>query len=220
MSLEDDIRKAMMDLGIDTDADEDTSQETKPVKLSKKVENPKTIKKPEPEPEDDYEPEQLQLEFPEDTEQTQEDESQEIYCKIKDGKLALLMPVGLPMEEQEIAGMKVNVLTVSLPDLDAVRLQSLEVFNPFKPQTIVRVPIILEKDNEPESKPVKKQKPAATSEYTGKQASDTDDLVELLALKKSLDGQIKDARASGDESLVNELRKQRRAVRNKINQLS
>ena len=46
-----------------------------------------------------------------------------------------------------------------------------------------------------------------------------DVLTELKNQKQAIDLQIKEARADGDTELVNSLRKQRRALRNKINSI-
>ena len=67
------------------------------------------------------------------------------------------------------------------------------------------------------------QEPHATSEVKTREPVDdvelSENLKEMILLKSDLDSKIKDARSKGDSNLVNELRKQRRRVRKKINGL-
>lgn len=137
-----------------------------------------------------------------------------IYAKIKDGHLALIFPQGIKLKQEVIAGTPVDVLTVDLPDWTNDRLQALPIVQPQEaPKPIQRVPITTPPEQAapvPAPKPPKAPKPPM-------EVGETMD--ELLAQKQDLTSQIAAARAAGDEQLVNELRKQRRVVRGKINQL-
>lgn len=137
-----------------------------------------------------------------------------IYAKIKDGHLALIFPQGLQLKQEIIAGTKVDVVTVSLPDWTNDRLQALTIVTPQEaPQPVKRVPIITPPEQAASAVPAPKPKaPKAPGEIG-------ETLDELIAQKQDLTSQIAAARAAGDEQLVNELRKQRRVVRGKINQL-
>lgn len=136
-----------------------------------------------------------------------------IYAKIKDGHLALIFPQGLQMKQEVIAGTKVDVLTVDLPDWTSDRLQSLTILSPQEaPKPVERVPIVI-----PPEQAAPAPAPAPKAPKAHVEIGETMD--ELLAQKQDLTSQIAAARAAGDEQLVNELRKQRRVVRGKINQL-
>lgn len=137
-----------------------------------------------------------------------------IYAKIKDGHLALIFPQGLQLKQEIIAGTKVDVVTVSLPDWTNDRLQALTIVTPQEaPQPVKRVPIITPPEQAAPAVPAPKPKAPKAPVEIG------ETLDELIAQKQDLTSQIAAARAAGDEQLVNELRKQRRVVRGKINQL-
>lgn len=219
-TLEESIKRCMKELGMEVT--EDTPNQEQPAKPAKKTEKKeevkketkKTAKKAEiPEtfmnPPEDEPPKQQ----PEQYEQ-EDDEIESIFVKISDGTMALLLPAGLQMEKQVIAGMEFNVATVELPDLTSSKLQELAIKigtqsksqpAPKKPQeqpktAIKRQPIIAEKP------------PIKTVVVSG-------DLKDLQEEKARLDAEIKKYRSLGNEEQVNALRKQRRAVRNKINAL-
>lgn len=136
-----------------------------------------------------------------------------IYTKIKDGHLALIFPQGLQLKQEIIAGTKVDVVTVAMPDWTNDKLQSLAIIAPQEaPQPVKRVPITTPPEQAAPAPTPKPKAPKPTMEI-----GETMD--ELLVQKQDLTSQIAAARAAGDEQLVNELRKQRRVVRGKINQL-
>lgn len=136
-----------------------------------------------------------------------------IYAKIKDGHLALIFPQGLQLKQEIIAGTKVDVVTVAMPDWTNDKLQSLAIIAPQEaPQPVKRVPITTPPEQAAPAPAPKPKAPKPTMEI-----GETMD--ELLVQKQDLTSQIAAARAAGDEQLVNELRKQRRVVRGKINQL-
>lgn len=117
------------------------------------------------------------------------------------------------MKQEIIAGTKVDVVTVAMPDWTNDKLQSLAIIAPQEaPQPVKRVPITTPPEQAAPAPAPKPKAPKPTMEI-----GETMD--ELLVQKQDLTSQIAAARAAGDEQLVNELRKQRRVVRGKINQL-
>lgn len=220
-TLEESIKRCMKELGMEVT--EDTPNQEQPAEPTKKTEKKKetkkevkkTAKKDEKIPETFMNPPEDESEQQSDEQPEQEnDEIESIFVKISDGTMALLLPAGLQMEKQIIAGMEFNVATVELPDLTSSKLQELAIKvgtqsksqpAPKKPQeqpktAIKRQPIIVEKP------------PIKTVVVSG-------DLKDLQEEKARLDAEIKKYRSLGNEEQVNALRKQRRAVRNKINAL-
>jgi len=225
-SIEESIKKAMSDLGI-TDSSSPLDKEfhakvpvgTTEVQPAKKLSKTDKVKaaaaKMKLESEESEELENSTVSQSPVNSSEEEPESS-IYCKIKDGKMALIIPQDMKMESTEIGGMTVNVITVSIPDLDSTKLQELtsEVVASVEPEAttklpddtdtseIVRVPIFFSKSYPEFDDDVQNQ------------------LQELHEKKQVLDDLIKQARADQDENLVNEYRKQRRAIRGKISALT
>lgn len=206
MTMEESIKKAMRDLGMDVD---DTAEETPhPEKPSKKqdTKQPKQKKKPQTKPKEDF------MNAPEETAENEDDSAEEVasvFVKLTDTTMALLIPAGLKLEKQVIGDMEFNVATVDLPDLSNKKLQELSIKKqeePTKPAPTEKKPKKVEKSKKPSEKPTKV-------------VVVSDDLKELQEEKARLDAEIKKYRADGDIDMVNALRKQRRAVRNKINKL-
>lgn len=131
------------------------------------------------------------------TEETEssDDETSSLFVKVEDGSMAILIPKNLPLKSKSIAGMDFMVATVKVPDLSLKNLQELTIVdsstNDNSVSEVVRKPILIEKDEQ--------------------------GLQELISMKKELDEEIKINREHGNEEKVSELRKQRRAIRNKIN---
>lgn len=201
MTMEESIKKAMRELGMDVD-DNEVSSETKPSlkKPEKKMKdfmNPPVKEEPKQQP-------QIEESHEDSTEEDEQEDS--IFVKITDDTMALLIPESIHLKSQEISGMKFNVATVSLPDLKDRKLQELTVITgEVHSNQVERTPIISKKEKE-------------TKKLT-KVVVVSGNLVELQEEKSRLDAEIKKARAEGDIDAVNALRKQRRAVRNKINSL-
>lgn len=123
------------------------------------------------------------------------DETSSLFVKVEDGSMAILIPKNLPLKSKSIAGMDFMVATVKVPDLSLKNLQELTIVDSSTKDNgvsdVVRKPILIEKDEQ--------------------------GLQELISKKKELDEEIKINREQGNEEKVSELRKQRRAIRNKIN---
>lgn len=217
MTMEESIKNAMRELGMEVEGDEPITEEQS-VKQSEPKKSPKQAKvekKPEKKIAEDF------INPPEEAVKTDEIEQQEdeeggeeadaIFVKISGGHMAVLLPVGLEMEKQIIGGMEFNVATVELPDLKSSKLQELTIVaqkseQPQPTKLVKRTPIITKKEEKPE-------KPMKVVVVSG-------EVSDLVAEKSRLDAEIKKYRQLGDIDTVNELRKQRRAVRNKINKLN
>lgn len=209
MTMEESIKNAMRELGMEVDGDEPVKEEQpKQSKVEKKVE-----KKPAEDfinpPEEAAETDEIGQQ--EDTES--DEEADAIFVKISGGHMAVLLPVGLQMEKQNIGGMEFNVATVGLPDLKSTKLQELTIIAQKEQPTkqVKRTPIITAPEKP--AKVEQPQKPIKTVVVSGEKS-------DLVAEKSRLDAEIKKYRQLGDIDTVNELRKQRRAVRNKINKLN
>lgn len=203
MTMEESIKKAMRELGMEVDDSDTTSEKVekkpsiskkKPEKIEKKFMNPPVT------------------ESKDKNDSTEEEESEQgdsIFVKVTDDTMALLIPEGIHLESQEISGMKFNVATVSLPDLSNRKLQELSVIiGETHSESVKRTPIISSKSKDKDEK----KQPTKVVVVSG-------NLAELQEEKARLDAEIKKARSEGDTDTVNALRKQRRAVRNKINGL-
>lgn len=205
-NIEESIRIAMRELGIDTD-DTDTEEVVTENDVTEEVED--TI-------------EDTSMDVSEDVEETSEDveESDEsettpaVYVKIKDGVVALIFSSDIEFQHKELGGHLMNVLSFKMPDVTSEKLQELEVISESEEQKQTENEV---KKPEPEKKAVKRT-PIVNKEDSVED-SDDDMLTELKNQKQSIDLQIKEARADGDTELVNSLRKQRRALRNKINSM-
>lgn len=208
MTMEESIKKAMAELGVNID---ETPEEPKQVEKPKK----KVAKKPvrveqvqeEPEQNDEQLDGQMSIEDYEHEVESQESETAEsIFVKISGNTMALMIPAGMKLEKQSIAGMDFEVATVPIPDLNSSKLQELYV-----KKTITTSKPEVEKPQKVEPEKMAK-KPTKTIVASG-------NLDDLHAEKARLDAEIKKYRAAGDMETVNALRKQRRAVRGKINSL-
>lgn len=227
MTMEESIRKAMAELGMDVEEPDTASKpEEKPQKQSKTAEKKSKQTKPQPEPKEQpkdeeeqfmNEPEEEEQEASEQSENEEEDEIDAVFVKITGDTMALMIPEGLKFDQQEVGGIVFNVATVDVPDLNSKKLQELTLIvgnAADNPKVIKRVPII--------TQPKKKEQPKPTSDKTKQPVKvmvESDDIKDLQEEKSRLDAEIKKYRAEGDIDTVNELRKQRRAVRNKINRL-
>ena len=198
LSIEDSIKKAMAELGLDPEEITETPEPEKMVQTPE-VQPTEPEKTPEPEPE-------VTEEFPPNLPNTQSDEPEvskplneeqttqikqntSIYLKIKDGTVALFIPEGAQLGRTEVGGESYSTIVFRAPDLGNTGLQELVQVAQAQPvERVKRVPI-----------------------------SSDSSLIELVREKSRLDEQIKSARQSGDEVLVKQLRKQRRQVREQIN---
>ena len=196
MTMEDSIKKAMLELGIDLGDVPEEPKKTEPVKEKPKPEPVKKQPKVEPEP------------APE-PETKEDDETPTSLCVKMDGDtMALLIPEGLEMEEKEIGGIKFKVATVNKPDFNSDKLQELPLYTEPKPETRVEPKV----ESKPEPKVESKPEPKVEKELPS-------DLEGLMKAKKAVDLEIKEARKAGDTNRVEELRKQRHKLRREINKL-
>lgn len=193
MTMEESIRKAMKELGIEDNTEDATSVEKKPEKKT----NP---------------PEQKPIETPK-----QKLENNSIFVKFTDTNMALLFPVDIQLERKSIGGIDFNVATLPVPNVEDRKLQELELIVE-KPEVVEKKPeqkpvekLGLIADSQVNS-PEKKKTPIVNT-------NDVPELEELKAEKARLDGEIKKYRSEGNMDMVNSLRKQRRIVRGKINKL-
>lgn len=197
------LTRAMRDMGLDLETGEtfmnppqQPKEDTKstPKKENKKVQ--KNKQKPQTSTSKDT------------TNESSEDEN-DICYKVSDGKFVVLIPEDTPIEVVELNGIKFKRILTNLPDLNTDELQVKRVLNTQenKQSQIARVPIFLKK-SEP------------TTNSSSEDFGEHPELEELRAKKQELDSEIARARKDGDIALVNELRKQRRKVRNTINKLS
>ena len=212
VTMEESIKNAMRELGMDVDGDEPAKEEQP--KPKKQPKQPKVTKRAEEKSAEDFinPPEEAtKTDEPEQQEDTESDEEVDaIFVKISGGHMAVLLPVGLQMERQSIGGMEFNVATVGLPDLKSTKLQELIILPQKTEQPVKRTPIISTPEKPKTEQP---KQPTKTVVVSG-------EISDLVAEKARLDAEIKKYRQLGDVDTVNELRKQRRAVRNKINKLS
>lgn len=203
MTITESIKKAMAELGIPSD--EISLDEPKATKLTKKgVSNGENKPKEEP----------FMNPPVEESGESDEDAVLSVFCKVKGDKMVLFFPKDYPFEVTNFGDLMLNTLTFELPDYNNSKLQELSIILSSSQivDKIVRTPIILPKEDK--TKAVKPKTPSRTVD-----SSEGDDLDALTQRKAELDAQIKDARHNGDEELVNQLRKERRVVRGKINKL-
>lgn len=200
------IKKAMAELGIPSDEISlDEPKATKPTK--KEVSNGENKPKEEP----FMNP---PVEESGESGESDEDAVLSVFCKVKGDKMVLFFPKDYPFEVTNFGDLMLNTLTFELPDYNNSKLQELSIIlsSSQTVDKIVRTPIILPKEDK--TKAVKPKTPSRTVD-----SSEGEDLDALTQRKAELDAQIKDARHNGDEELVNQLRKERRVVRGKINKL-
>lgn len=138
----------------------------------------------------------------------------EICCKISGNNLVLMFPKGTEFKTVSVNGIDFDTLTVSLPDVSSTQLQVLSV---VKEKSIVRVPIILNKKTTEKPKTTKTKSPATKPVQS---SGDNIDVEKLRQKKAELDVAIKEARVNDDAGLIEDLRKQRRKIRNEINKLT
>lgn len=145
------------------------------------------------------------------------DDENDLCYKVSDGRVAILIPVDTPVETVEIDGMQFMKFVTDVPDLDTDSLQIKKIYSevlnePIKHnKDVIRVPIFLSNHDE------------NSSESEDKSTENVENCFEIESLrikKQELDKEIAAARKSGDADLVNELRRQRRKIRNTINKLT
>ena len=199
-NIEESIRIAMKELGIDTDDIETEVDETEVEDNSDITEELVEDVKDTVELDDD------------DNTTIDEDGAEEsesnpaVYVKIKDGVAALIFSSDIKFQHKELGGRVMNVLSFKVPDVNSEKLQELELI--LEDETKTKKPEDVKK--------VVDRTPIVKADDT----ADSDDvLTELKNQKQAIDLQIKEARSDGDTELVNSLRKQRRALRNKINSM-
>ena len=203
-NIEESIRKAMIDLGIKPDDATDVAKDLTKHPKSDLKEHKKSI---EDKPEDEVKKSKPK----EDKEDKEDTEPNSLFCKISDGRMALLIPEGIHLDSMEISGVKFKVVTTKIPDISNNNLQELEeVVEDKKPQTKSKTfthKKVLQKSSDltTETKSIVKSEPFS------------ENLDDLKDEKSRLDDAIKQARAAGNQELVESLRKERRAVRKKIN---
>ena len=208
-NIEESIRIAMRELGIDTDdTDTDTEEVVTENDVTEEVED--TIEDTSVDVSEDVE------ETSEDVEESDESETTPaVYVKIKDGVVALIFSSDIEFQHKELGGQPMNVLSFKMPDVSSEKLQELEVISESEKPECTKTEKEVKKP-EPEKKAVKRT-PIVNKEDSTEDSNDV--LTELKNQKQAIDLQIKEARADGDTELVNSLRKQRRALRNKINSI-
>ena len=197
MSIEDSIKNAMKELGIEPDnvvspdppKTEEKTDEVSLEELPDPSPEPTPIEQPEIVPETISLPEVVNS--PSDEETPQIEQNLDIYLKIKDGTMALFIPEGIRLPAEVIEGVKYSTLVFRAPDLGNTQLQALSINSQIK---------------------VKAAEKPVVSHISGDSS-----LEELVKKKSSLDFQIKTARNEGNAELVKQLRKQRRHVREQIN---
>lgn len=214
MTMEESIKRAMQELGVDLGDDTGSMPVSesvkKPTEMKKsaskrmvEIEVPveQSTKKSEPSEEQlDELDGQLSIEdLDSGTAKENDNDDESIFVKLTDTTMALLIPEGLHLETQVIGGETFKVATVSIPDFHNHKLQELTI----------------DKFTSSEEGPVEPKKPVEVSVIH----APGDSLEELRQEKARLDAEIKKYRAEGDLDTVNALRKQRRIIRGKINSL-
>lgn len=211
-TMEEKIRKAMAELGLDPDGGDTNDKPTKVTVKTKQLESTKkeSVSKPTqavvPNKKADVseKPKRAAVVTEKKVEtQTDVQVPQSIFMKISGNHMVLLIPEGLELDKQVIGGNTYNTVAVQVPDFGG-KLYEMPLINAAhtvpKSNTVVRVPIIT-----PKTEP--------------SQSSNDEYLENLLKEKSRLDAEIKAARASHDDNLVNDLRKQRRSIRARINHI-
>ena len=113
----------------------------------------------------------------------------DVFLKLRDGTIALLFPQNIleHLPVSKVNGQDMVQLTFRAPDLGNLNLQQLSILN------------------------VEDSEPTPPMEVT------PTNLLELVQEKSKIDQAIKEARATGQDQQVKELRRQRHVLRNKIN---
>ena len=217
MNMEDSIRQAMKELGIELNQ---PAKEAAPITLP--IPEETQVNSSEISPETDQvlpfdegkaNTQAQQLTFPEFEEEEpaleEEDQQKSIFVKLTDTNMAILFPASLELDKRVIDGVEYNVVTVEIPDLNDRKLQELKSIN--------NAPAV--KAIQPTTQIQKHIKATKVNELI-KTSVSMEDLEALKQEKARLDVEIKQNRAAGNLDTVNVLRKQRRAIRAKINKLS
>ena len=196
MTIENSIEKAMRELGLNLPEQTEVSPITPVVEPKKKKDKKaEPIKKREVTTPQEVQPIKTQQ------------EEQSIFVKFSENTMAILIPENIHITKQVIGDTTFNVTTVEIPDINNKSLQEL---------SCSVTPVVSHTTPQPKKKaaePEKIKKREKTPEIT------TYDLASLKQVKAELDQKIKEARQQGNTEEVNALRKQRRAVRAKINKL-
>lgn len=209
VSMEDVIKRAMKDLGIELPPAQVVTEETAPKEESEVEKTVEMIK--ETVEVAAQHPTALSIEQPptivstpkvapekkQDLNTNSTNSDSQVFLKMKDGTMALFIPVNIQLPAQVIGGVGYHTLVFTAPDLGNTGLQPLKVQNAVIPAT----------------SSVVHRHPIMTPQVT----VDSPDLQQLVAQKVQLDQSIRDARAAKDEATVAELRKQRRLIRRQIN---
>lgn len=216
MNMEDSIRQAMKELGIELNQ---PAKEVAPITLP--IPEETQVNSSEISPETDQvlpfdegkaNTQAQQLTFPEFEEEEpaleEEDQQKSIFVKLTDTNMAILFPASLELDKRVIDGVEYNVATVEIPDLNDRKLQELKSIN--------NTPAV--KAIQPTTQTQKPIKATKVDELI-KTSVSMEDLEALKQEKARLDVEIKQNRAAGNLDTVNVLRKQRRAIRAKINKL-
>ena len=123
------------------------------------------------------------------------------YLKMKDGTMVLFIPSELKLPAQIIDGVEYQTLVFTAPDLGNLGLQELKIQN-----KVTRM------------ERTKSNPPTVISPVSAFSVEENEVTLQQLVFQKvQLDQGIKEARAEGNVNLLNELRKQRRLVRRQIN---
>lgn len=200
VSMEDVIKRAMADLGIEPPPAQEVSKDV-PEKVI-----PEPVIKETPELVEEHPVETVSESIPTigsinekspeenqipDTSSTINNST--VYLKMREGTMVLFIPAGTQLPTQIIDGGEYQTMVFTAPDLGNTGLQPLKIQNAVG-HLVKRQPI---------------------STHTS--SVDTSELQQLLTQKTHLDQSIKEARAANDEARVIELRRQRRLIRRQIN---
>lgn len=240
LTMEEKIRKAMAELGITQNVDKVSSKNLKESNSSKvmkdveesasdfvndaisSVDNTKDVASDEETCENDgvetYESENEETEVEADEPELVQTDSavtnNSLYVKFKGGKIVILIPSELELKEEVIGGNRYKSAVVELPDFNS-SLMELKCVNVVEDNTISKkVDKPQKKKDSKKPQIVKKSNKKPILEDIGENSSKE----ELLDRKAELTKQIAEARKNGDTELVNELRRQRRKIRNELNQ--
>lgn len=196
------LSRAMKEMGLDLETGESFMNRPEPLDTPKSTVQPTKKEKPK-------KAESKPTKKVESVQDTNDSDENDICYKISDGKIAILIPVDTPLDTVELNGVKFQRLVTAIPDVNSSKLQVMKVLPEVSAEeqpSIIRKPIFLKKEEQ------SSVKPQVSYEYS-------EDLDEWKKKKQELDEAIAEARKSGGDTLVNELRKQRRKVRGIINKL-
>ena len=200
MSMEDVIKRAMADLGIESlptqEVSKDVPEKVIPEPLIEETleiaaQHPiALLTNPHPtiEPSNEKSPEKNQI-----PDISSPINNSTVYLKMRKGTMVLFIPANTQLPAQIIDGVEYQTIVFTAPDLGNTGLQPLKIQNALE-YSVKRHPISAHMSS-----------------------IDTSELQQLLTQKTYLDQNIKEARAANDEARVIELRKQRRLIRRQIN---